>query len=223
VWIKDSNNNNTSTSNNEQKKGGFFKNSNNKPKANRRKKIRLFPNKEQKQKLDQCFGTVRWIYNELLDKFRSKLHNKQIHRFEKMKLMRDWCTTKKSKLITQDPNKYVWILDTPQPIRDAAVLDLLQAFESNQAKQKKQEERGEKVMKFTVKYKIKKRDSQTIYINKQQFINGVFYSKFFGQTKFKCREKNKEKKSTLPNELDYSAKLTRNNLGHYYLYISGSF
>jgi hypothetical protein len=106
------------------------------------------------------------------------------------------------------------------PIRDAAVLELLQTFKSNHAKQKKQEERGEKVKEFTVKYKFKKRDSQTIYINSQQFINGIFYSEFFGRTKFKCREKDNEKKSALPNELDYSAKLTRNNLGQYYLCIS---
>ena len=135
-------------------------------------------------------------------------------------MMRDWCTNKKSKLITEDPNTYSWILDTPAPIRDAAVLELLQAFESNQAKQKKQEERGEKVMDFTVKYKNKKRDSQTIYISSQRFINGVFYSEFFGRNKFKCREKDKEKKSALPNKLDYSAKLTRNNVGQYYLCIS---
>jgi len=104
------NNNNTSTSSNEQKKGGFFKNSNNKPKANRRKKIRLFPNKEQKQKLDQCFGTVRWIYNELLEKFRSQLHNKKFNKEDESdnltQMMRNHCTNKKSKLITQDPNKY---------------------------------------------------------------------------------------------------------------------
>jgi hypothetical protein len=61
IIIINNNNNNTSTSSNEQKKGGFFKNSKKQP-ANIidvRGKIRLFPNKQQKQKLDQCnsFGT----------------------------------------------------------------------------------------------------------------------------------------------------------------------
>ena len=57
----------------------------------------------------------------------------------------------------------------PASIRNAAVLELLLAFKSNQCNmlnKRKQKERasGEKVMEFTVQYRIKKHATQTITI-----------------------------------------------------------
>jgi putative transposase len=168
--------------------------------SNRCKKVRVYPNKEQRETLIKWYGTARWTYNTLLEAY----NKKQVEL--NMKSMRAYCINSDCHLITEDTDKYKWILDTPYEVRDGAMLDLIQALKTNFAKHRK-----DKKFKFQLKFRSKKCRSQTINIlNKSYKSRGIFYPTYFGKTPIKSSE-------ILANKLDYDSKLTRNYLGQYYL------
>jgi len=85
-------------------------------------KIRLYPNSKEKQKLLKWVGTACWTYNQCL-----KNKNKKY-------LRANYITNRSEKF--KDPN-FKWVLDTPNHIRDAAMMDLLKNYKSNVIAKKK--------------------------------------------------------------------------------------
>jgi hypothetical protein len=55
-----------------------MKNNSNKEKAERVRKVRLYPTKEERQKLNQRLGIYRWIYNQCVD-YHRKTKKKPVH------------------------------------------------------------------------------------------------------------------------------------------------
>jgi putative transposase len=100
-----------------------------------------------------------------------------------------------------------WVLEVPYEVRDAAMVDLLNALSTNLAKKRKNKEH-----KFNLQYRSRKASQETIMIRGKCFKNGVFYPKFFGKGCLRSSE-------TLPQTVDYDCKLTHTRLGHYYLSI----
>jgi len=91
-----------------------------KPPAGKALKIRLYPNSEEKQKLLKWIGTARWTYNQSLAAINSDIKNKN-----KKYLRANYITNRSEKF--KDPN-FKWVLDTPNHIRDAAMMVLLRTI-----------------------------------------------------------------------------------------------
>ena len=87
------------------------------------RKIRVYPDKEQKEILRQWLGTSRWTYNKVVHSIRTKGC-----KANKKELRLSWLN--KTALTEQ---KYTWAMDTPYGIRDEAMVDVLKAIQSNQA------------------------------------------------------------------------------------------
>ena len=162
-----------------------------KPPAQRVRKIKLKPTPEQKRILNGWFGTARWTYNQCL----KAIEEYGCERSE---------TALRASCINNDlwRERNCWVKQTPYDIRNAAMCDLLKAYQSNFAAKRK---------KFKMKYKSKKALSDSIVIHSKHWkAAGMFYPRTFGKVPVKACE-------TLPDKLDYDTRLQRTRLGEFYL------
>ena len=167
-----------------------------KPNAAKARKIRVYPSVSQRALLLKWFGTARWTYNQCLEAIKE-------NRAQKTK------KDLRALLVNNDNYAMVnqWVLDTPYEVRDAAMVDLLNAFTSNFAKKAKSKNHH-----FTMRFRSKKSPQEAIMIRGKCYKNQVFYPKFFGKQPLRAAER-------LPDQVDYDCKLVRTRLGHYYLVI----
>ena len=107
-------------------------------------KIRLYPNSEEKQKLLKWIGTARWTYNQCLAAVNNDIKNKN-----KKYLRANYIVSKSEKF--KGPN-FKWVLDTPNCIRDAAMMDLLKNYNNNNKSNV-----AAKKKNFKLKFRSKKR------------------------------------------------------------------
>jgi putative transposase len=163
------------------------------------RRIRVYPaTQEQKELLPRWFGTARWTYNQCL-----------------LRVQSGECKPNRSgglrEAIINDKN-YVetkkWVLETPRDVRAGAYQDLIDAYASNFAMQKKSTDH-----KFSVAFRSKKSSQQRIYIGKRGYCQGVIYPSKFGNVPLRSTE-------PLPEKLAHDAHLIRTRLGHYYLCIT---
>ena len=164
--------------------------------AGKVKQIRLFPTKQQKKILNNWFGTVRWTYNQVLAAMIANgvTFNKQDLR---------------SRFVNNDVFKGTdkeWVLQTPYDVRDAAMMDVLQAYKTNFAKRKKNPSHH-----FKIKFRSKYAKSQAITIHSKHWKRaGIFHPKSWGKEPLRAAE-------PLPDNLIYDTKMIRNRLGEFYL------
>ena len=85
-----------------------------KPPPGKARKIRIYPNAEQREKLQQWIGTARWTYNECL----RAIQNEDTPKIKKAPRAR----VPNNEAI--NAMKKPWIRETPYDIRDAAMDDL---------------------------------------------------------------------------------------------------
>jgi len=111
----------------------------------RSRKILLFPSPEQKQIFKQWIGTTRYLYNRAIDLL-EKLYKERRH-FDKSYI--------RKQLVTNIPKGCEWMLQTPQGLREGAIVDAVNAFFANL---KKAKITG---TSFTMKYRSKKDKSQS--------------------------------------------------------------
>jgi putative transposase len=152
----------------------------------------VYPNKEQKEKLNMWFGTARWTYNQVVAAIQSgtKLSKKDL---------RATCVNN-----TNFKGNKQWVTKTPYDIRDEAMNDVLKAYSTNFALKRKN---------FTIGFRSKKAMSQSIAIlGKHWKSSGIFHPTFWGKHALKSSE-------PLPTSLEYDSRLIRTKLGHYYLCI----
>ena len=155
------------------------------------RKIRLFPNENQRKILNKWFGTARWTYNRVLDAINNNVPRNK-------KNLRNLCVNEKA---FKPENK--WVLETPYDIRDGAMNDVLLAYKTNFAKG------GE----FKVKYKSKKAISDSISICKKHWKkNKTMFPTYLGTKSLRGAEE-------LPSKLQHDSRLHRTNLGEFYLCI----
>ena len=119
------------------------------------KRIRIFPNQNQKNILKEWFGISRWFYNRSIDyisgckkvpsKFdlRNSLKNQETRSFD----IPDWCT-----------------VDVPERIITGSVMDCHKTFVSNFAKIRRKQ-----ITHFKAHYRTKKQGDQSLYFPKECF------------------------------------------------------
>ena len=177
--------------------------------AGKAKKILLKPTKEQKKKLNEWFNTCRWIYNKCVAEIQTNGKKGHINAKHLRKLFGNNNNFKN--------NDTEWVLNTPSPIRDEAIQDLLKAYKSNYAKFKKKKKlnkpkKKQKKEDFIIHFKSKKNKSDSIVIHDQCWNKGRMYPIRFGKEPLVGVE-------LLPDKLGYDTRLQRTRFGKFYLCI----
>jgi putative transposase len=163
--------------------------------AGKAKKIRLFPTPTQRATLTRWFGTTRWTYNQCL----SAIEKEKVP--WNKKALRAKCLNAEQ---FQEKEKK-WVLDMPYDVRDEGMNDLLKAYKTNFAVQKKSK------TPFKMKYRSKKNESESIVIHAKHWKKaGMFHPKAFGKEPIRASE-------PLPDKLTYDCRLQRTRLGEFYL------
>ena len=159
----------------------------------RSRRIRVYPTKAQRAKLDQWFGAVRFIYNVCVDNYPSastKVERKELREV----------SIKNQKLNDQHP----WLRTVPYDVRDSAITDVFEAKKAGIAKNQK----------GTFKFRTKKRVRQETFR-----IRGRDWGRRRGAYTW-CFSKEKLKSSeALPERMTNTVEITRTRLGEYYLSI----
>jgi putative transposase len=164
--------------------------------AGKAKKIRIYPNEEQKTTLLKWIGTTRWTYNRCLDAIQ-KENTKCIE-----KDIRAVCINNSN---FEETDKK-WVLDTPYDIRDEAMRDFLKAKKEQKNRQKK----GKRVK--SMKYRSRKDKTQSIVIHSKHYGHKRgFYSKIFNN--------NMLSSEPLPDKINYDSRLIVSNLGEFFFCI----
>jgi len=115
----------------------------------RSRKIKIFPSKEQREKLDKWFGSCRWVYNQCVN------YIKCTESIPKEKELRDLFVSGKKLSDFAD--------GVPYDVRDETLRDVIKNIQSNLAKKKKGT-----IKKFSFKFK-KKKNTQSITIRQKHF------------------------------------------------------
>lgn len=157
------------------------------------KKIRIYPNQQQKQKLLQWMGAYRWTYNKCLEWKKQNIGSEEWN-LENMR----------KNFICQDAIKdKPFLKDVPTDVRDEGLRDLIKNLKSNLAKIKK------KTLKsFTMQFKSRKQN-QSISIRHRDY----------GRTKGKFQFLN-EIKTAEPidaNKVNHDLRIQRDNIGNFYM------
>ena len=178
--------------------------------AEKCKKIRLYPNENERNKLNQWMGCARWTYNQCL----YGVNKENITKSKKE--LRNYCLKSTSEIIKMN----TWTSNTPYDIRDEAMCDLLKAFKTCFSV-------GEK---FKMKYKRKKDNTDSIVIHLKHFNASRKREKKEQLSKSKAKQK--EKKETfydfipiikssekLPDSLEYDSRIIKDSLNQYWMCI----
>jgi putative transposase len=169
-----------------------------KPPAETCCKIRLYPNKNQKQKLSQWFGAVRWTYNECLKAIKHEGVEKN------MKALRNRCIN--DSFINKTP-KFGWLKEVHYDVRDEGMRDLFKAYNTCEALKGTQKH-------YEISYRKKKLlDSESIVIHAK------YWKKSIGKTIAHSFLHHIQSSEPLPKDLVYDSRLVWQKPGHYYLCI----
>jgi len=141
---------------------GFVKDQDVLPTVRRARKIRFYPNKEQRAILRQWFGCARYTYN------------RSIEYLQKPGTKANWKGIKKEIMA----NLPAWSEQTPYQIKTISVQDACQAVKNA----KKKYRQTAKLQK--VKFKSRKNIKQCIYIPKSAVTEDSFYVKSLGKILF---------------------------------------
>jgi IS605 OrfB family transposase len=161
-------------------------------------KLRIYPNKEQKQTLEKWFGASRFIYNNCLSYINDNSGVKGIMTIKNLR----------TKFVNNEnfTIKNKWMIDIPYDIRDEAVRDLKKNYKSNFVKKNNGNNNS-----FDIKYKSKKLNNSINVLSKHWNHKSGIYSDIFS-SQLKCKKK-------LPAQLDHTSRIFKNRLGHYYICI----
>ena len=135
----------------------------------RTRRVRVFPNKAQVVKLQKWLGTSRWIYNRALADIKAGKCNLSLEDLQTKHV--------NGKNFTA-ANGLVWVLDTPQVIRNSAVDDLAKNYNSNFAKRKLNP-----ALTFDIAFRSKKDSIQSLAVRKKMWNcdRGAFHDVFSPQ------------------------------------------
>jgi putative transposase len=168
------------------------------PEPLKARKVRIFPNASQRQKLKLWLGAVRWTYNECLSAV--KKTNKPLS----VQALRQ--------KFTHDAVIPDWAKEIPYDVRDEAVRDFAKAITARRAVLRK----GNKKQRLDFsrwKFRSKKDAQESLVVHKKHWGHqrGAF-ADLFGPNVIESSE-------PLPDNLCADTRLLRNRLGHFYLVI----
>ncbi|KAK9364820.1 hypothetical protein V1509DRAFT_613134 [Lipomyces kononenkoae] len=165
-----------------------------KEQAGKVRRFRVYPTTDQKAILRSWFGTARWTYNRCLDAVEKKEVAKTKKDLRAAFLNKD----------AIDRMEKPWVLETPYDIRNAAMDDLLKAYDSGQARYQK----DKKV--FKIKHRSRRKCRQESIV-----IHHKHWTHTSGKYSFLRKMKSAE---PLPDDLKYDSRLVyQRTTGHYYL------
>ena len=146
----------------------------------RTRKIRIYPNRNQKHQIKQWMGTRRFIYNQGLSKIKSG------HKVDFYSLRNELVTSK------NNPNIPEWQLDTPKDIRAGGLRDLVKNYKTAFSNLK-----IGNISKFKMGY-CKKKDAPSIEIPKTaiKLKNGLtIYGRYIKES---IKMSNRDKLTEIP-------------------------
>jgi putative transposase len=139
------------------------------------RRIRIYPNKEQRQLFKKCFGAHRYFYNQTVE-----CMNKGIFAFDKI---RKECIPRNSEL-TEDNE---WMKEIPLDTREYGARKALDAFKTSNELKKKGH-----ITQFKLHFLSRKKPRQVFYVDKRAFSDGCIFKKKLGDKSKIRRKKDKE-------------------------------
>jgi putative transposase len=177
-------------------------------------KLRLKPNKDQKQVLKQWAGASRFTYNKVIETFNNPNIKEKVNAF---KLRNKFVTAETRHNTTNNffTNKQ-WLLDCPKAIRKGAVDDAVTARKAALSNLK-----NGNIQKFTMRYRTKKTLSWSLTLEKANISRNAdklyIFQKKLGEVKY-CSTKQMHKLITDKHPL-MDCKLQKDRYGDYYLVV----
>jgi len=175
------------------------------------RKLRIYPNKEQKELFRKCLGAYRYFYNKT--NFYIK---EQMSKGQKVQLTRPSIRPKVLKsdkdLKEEDPEK--WQVEVPFDTRDEAMNDCIVAWKTCLSRAKEKQ-----IKSFDIKYKSKKQPSQIFRVNKNALkVNDmtIFIRRLKNKAKIRMRKRD-VKKYFQDNTLSGNFIVLRTNPDNWYL------
>ena len=179
-------------------------------------KLRLFPTKEQKQKLNEWAGCSRFTYNKTI----ACLNNQKNNCKNWMKLRNRFVTAKSSNGLNNFFNNKQWLLDTPKSIRLSAVKEARKNLKACFTNKKLGN-----IQSFDLGYKTKKKELQygwCIGIEKNNVAKKgddlVIFGRSLGSMKYGRRKQ--LHKLINGNKPLFDPRIQKDRFGDYYLLVS---
>jgi putative transposase len=126
------------------------------------RKVRIYPNLEQKKLFSKCFGAHRYFYN------------KAIEQFSKTKKVESFITVRNQVIVSNkdltQADKNLWMEDIPYDTRQLAVKVAITARKAALSNL-----RNGNIEHFKMRYISKKTSNNVFYINKKALINGCLF------------------------------------------------
>jgi len=166
--------------------------------STRTRKVRFYPDKEQRALLDKCFKTHRYFYNKSVEY--SKTNKTCSH-----------ITIRNALPIKNDELEYPWMKEVPFDTRQEAVKSFTSSYKASIALKK-----NGHIKKFELKYLTKKDRSNVCYVNKNALTNDFkIFQRKLRNPKLNFRKKMKRvfKKS------DCNFPIIQDSCGRYYMCI----
>ena len=148
------------------------------------RKIRIYPNKEQKVLFKKCLGISRYVYNQTVRNLKSKESLKG-----ELKL-----STQRSQVLIPDkqlPEDMLWMKEVPYSTRQLAIAEAITAYKGCLTKLK-----AKQIKHFNVKYKSKKQNTQTFRCDKAALKiekMSLFVTRLKQKSKLKIRKRDLSK------------------------------
>jgi len=190
----------------------------NHPHAEKTKKIRIYPNEQQRQILKKWFGAYRWTYNACLvavrdagvplsfEPLRHHCVNTETIKFPAEQLFAAHY------LINPDWKNIDWLLEVPYDVRDEAMKALIQSYDTEFGKRKEYSSHH-----FEIKMKTKKLKRESIKICSKHTFNHKKGVKHI-QDAYQWLFNNLESEKPLP-DLDHDFNITKDQYGDYWICI----
>lgn len=165
----------------------------------RTRKIRFYPNQEQKSFFDKCFHVHKFFYNKAV-------------KYTKTNHTTSHITIRNNLLISNTELEYKWMSCIPYDTRQLAIKNFIGSYKSSLELKKKGY-----IKKFEMKYLTKKERHDIFFVNKNALTNDY---KIF-QRKLKTPHLNfrKRMKKSLLKKSDGDFPVIRDSCGRYYLCI----
>jgi putative transposase len=161
------------------------------------RKVRIYPNKEQKKLFKKCFGAHNYFYNKAVETLQID-YKQNIQSFRKQFIPRD----------TELTQENIWMKEIPLDTREEAAKKALHAQKTGFSQKKSG------ITKFfKLKFRSKKRSSPIFYVAKKALIDGAIFSRRLKKDKMLISKKDKE----VIKQSDGIFSITQDKDGRYYI------
>ncbi len=150
------------------------------------RKIRIYPNEEQKKLFAKCFGAHRYFYNKALDKFEE---NKKIEDIKERHRANTFYSIRNSVIIKENDLEYdnMWMKEIPYDTRQLAIKCFISAKAAALANFKEGN-----ISKFKMKHRSKKFNDDIFYVDANALKNSKIFVRRLGKNSLLRAKKDKE-------------------------------